>query len=88
MAVLCFMSNKEIKTDRAYYLFGLKIASDFGASIAVPVVVFTLLGQWLDKKYGKGPLFLVIGFVVAAIISAKIIYNKAKVYGEAYKKMK
>jgi len=88
MAVLCFMPNKEIKTDRAYYLFGLKIASDFGASIAIPVVVFALLGQWLDDRYNKGPLFIIIGFVVAALTSAQMIYRKAKIYGEAYKKMK
>ncbi len=82
------MSLKEIKSDRAYYLFGLKIAGDFGASIAVPVVILALLGQWLDEKYDKSPLFLILGFVLAALISAKIIYKKAKVYGEIYQKMK
>ena len=78
----------ENKSDKAYYLFGLKIAGDFGATIAVPVVLLALLGQWLDEKYNKGSLFLILGFVLAAVISAKMIYQKAKVYGEEYKKMK
>ncbi|HPV70600.1 MAG TPA: AtpZ/AtpI family protein [Candidatus Magasanikbacteria bacterium] len=82
------MDKKEVKNDRSYYLFGLKIAGDFGASIAVPVVILALLGQWLDEKYHKSPLFLVLGFVLAAIISAKLIYKKAKIYGEEYKKIK
>lgn len=82
------MAKKEIKTDRSYYLFGLKIASDFGATIALPVVALAFLGQWLDEKYNKSPLFLILGFIMAAVISAKIIYKKAKNYGEEYKKLK
>jgi F0F1-type ATP synthase assembly protein I len=54
------------KSDRAYYLFALKIVGDFGASIAVPVVVFALLGQWLDEKYHSAPWLMVVGFALAA----------------------
>ncbi|KKR34615.1 MAG: hypothetical protein UT67_C0011G0012 [Candidatus Magasanikbacteria bacterium GW2011_GWA2_40_10] len=61
--------------------------TDFGASIAVPVVLFVLLGQYLDGKYGRSPLFTIMGFVLAALLTAKIIYKKAKRYGEEYKKM-
>lgn len=82
------MENKEVKSDRAYYLFGLKIAGDFSVSIAVPVVILAILGQWLDEKYNKRPFFLILGFALAALISGRIIYKKAKAYGEEYKKMK
>lgn len=74
-------------SDRQYYIFAMKIVGDFGASIAVPVVLFVLFGQYLDDKYGRGPLFTVIGFVLAALISARIIYKKAKKYGQEYQKM-
>jgi F0F1-type ATP synthase assembly protein I len=70
-----------------YQLFAFKMLGDFGASIAVPVVLFVLLGQYLDGRYGKSPLFTIIGFVLAALLTAKIIYKKAKRYGEEYKKM-
>ena len=74
-------------SDRAYYLFALKIMGNFGVSLAVPVVALVLLGQWLDEKYNTRPWFLAIGFTLAAVTSAKIIYNKAKQYGREYQEM-
>lgn len=70
--------------EREYLLLGLRIAGDFGASIAIPVVLFVLAGQWLDYRYGAGPWFTIWAFVLAALISAKIIYRKAKEYGKRY----
>lgn len=70
--------------DRKYMLLGLKIAGDFGATIAVPVIIFVLIGQWLDEKYLKSPWFTVGGFVLAVLVSGKIIYRKAKAYGKEY----
>ena len=63
---------------------GLRIVGDFGASIAVPVILFVLVGQWLDGKYEKTPLFTVIAFILAALVSAKMIYMKSKQYGKEY----
>ena len=73
--------------DRKYMLLGLKIAGDFGVSIAVPIILFVLIGQWLDGRYNKSPWFTVLGFVLAALISAKIIYKKAKEYGRQYQEL-
>lgn len=83
------MSENPIKKPNSYQyqLFAFKMLGDFGASIAVPVVVFVLLGQYFDGKYSKSPLFTILGFVLAALLTAKIIYKKAKRYGEEYKKM-
>lgn len=81
-------SPKPKKTsDRAYYLFALRIISDFGATIAVPIIIFVLIGQWLDDKYQQGPLFTIIAFGLAILISAKIIHKKAKKYGREYQIM-
>jgi len=74
-------------TDRAYQLFALRIIGGFGINIAVPVIAFVLIGQWMDEKYNKGPLFIILGFIVAALISAKIIHRKAKRYGKEYQRM-
>lgn len=88
------MSNSKLppKSDREYYLFALKIIGDFGAAIAAPVVLFVLLGQFLDERYHRRPLFTILAFVLSALISANIIYKKAKKYGQEYqdldKKMK
>lgn len=70
--------------DRKYYLFALRIISDFGVSIAAPIVVFVLIGQRLDGRFDKSPWFTVIAFILAAILSGKMIYKKAKRYGREY----
>jgi len=78
------MADNQQNSDRKYYLFALRIIGDFGVAIAVPIVVFALLGQWLDDKYNSAPIFLIFGFVIAALVSAQSIYKKAKKYGEEY----
>lgn len=74
-------------TSREYYLFAFRILGDFGASIAVPVVLFVLIGHYIDGKYNKTPLFTIIGFVLAALITIRIIKGKAIQYGAEYKRM-
>lgn len=70
--------------DRSYYLLGLRIAGDFGATIAVPIVLFVLVGRWLDGRYATGARYTIIAFVVAAFLSARMIYKKAKNYSKEY----
>ena len=82
------VENKPNSTDRGYYMLALRIIGDFGATIAVPVVLFALVGQWLDDKYGKYPLFTGLCLLVSFVITAKIIVKKAKRYGEEYNKLK
>lgn len=74
-------------TSREYYLFAFKILGDFGISIAVPVVLFVIIGHYLDGKYNTTPLFTILGFILAALITIKIIKNKATLYGAEYKRM-
>ena len=71
-------------TDRAYLLLGLQIAGDFGASIAVPVVLLVLLGQRFDARFATGYKLTLAAFALAAVISAKLIYRKAKAYQKKY----
>ncbi|OGH70102.1 MAG: hypothetical protein A3C90_03630 [Candidatus Magasanikbacteria bacterium RIFCSPHIGHO2_02_FULL_51_14] len=73
--------------DRKYYLFALKIAGDFGITIAIPVVVFVLIGQWLDGKYGTRPWLTILAFVLAAVLTARIIVKKARAYGKEYEQI-
>ncbi len=75
-------------SDRAYYLFALRIIGDFGATIAVPVVIFVLIGQYFDEKYQRSPWFTILAFVSAALLSGRMIYKKAKKYGAQYQNLK
>jgi hypothetical protein len=73
--------------DRKYMILGLKIAGDFGASIAIPVIVFVVIGKWLDTKYGLWPFFTVFAFVIAGLISAGSIKKKAYKYGKDFENL-
>ena len=82
------MNNIPTKNgDRDYYLLALRIAGDFGATIAVPVVLLAIIGRKMDNNYDSGIIFTLIGFVLAAIISGIIIYKKAKRYGKEYQNL-
>ena len=68
-------------------MMGLRIAGDFGIAIAVPIIIFVIIGQWLDEKYAKTPWFTVLAFILAIILSGISIYKKAKGYGEEFKRL-
>ena len=80
--------QKQPQNDRAYYFFALKIVGDFGAAIAIPVVALALFGKYLDQRWQTGHWFLALGFMLAIITSARIIYRKAKKYGQEYQKLR
>lgn len=73
--------------DRRYAMFALRIVGDFGASIAIPVVVFVLIGQWLESKYGYEPWFTVGAFILAALISGFMVYRRTKEYSAEYQRL-
>jgi hypothetical protein len=79
--------NENKVSDRNYYMFALKIIGDFGVSIAAPVVIFVLIGQWLDGRYDKAPIFTIIAFILAAAVSAKLIHKRANRYGKEYQNL-
>lgn len=75
-------------SDRRYWLFGLRIAGDFGVTIAIPVVVLAYLGKRLDTRFDTAPWLLIVGFALAAVTSGILIYRKAKRYGKEYQQLK
>ncbi|MCF6276551.1 MAG: AtpZ/AtpI family protein [Candidatus Magasanikbacteria bacterium] len=78
------MSLFENSRDREYAMFGLKIAGDFGVTLFAPVILFVWIGKTLDTRFDLAPLLTILGFVVAAILSALMIYRKAHRYNAQY----
>ncbi|MEY4745353.1 MAG: hypothetical protein RL272_1298 [Candidatus Parcubacteria bacterium] len=75
---------KKTDADRRYVVLGLKIVSEFGAAIAVPVVLAAMIGKRLDDSYGTKPAFLIAGFALAAVTSAAYVVRRARAYGKEY----
>ncbi len=60
------------------------IATDFGLIIAVPLIVFTYLGKWLDNKYSQ-KYFILIAIILAITTSSIGIYKQIKKFKELTK---
>ena len=77
------------KTDgtRAYYLFGLRIVGDFGATIALPAVAAAWFGTRLDAKWGSKPYALAACVFAALLVTAVIVRRKAVSYGKQYQQL-
>lgn len=54
----------------------LRFAWNLGYIIALPVVVFGFGGALTDKKFGTSPLFVITGFVLAAVLSGIGVYRR------------
>jgi hypothetical protein len=70
--------------ERRYMLLAARIAGDFGATIAVPVVALSVIGKRLDLRYGTWPGLTILGFVLAAVVTFLIIKRKTKKYADEY----
>ncbi len=70
--------------DAAYHRLAYKIFAEFTGTIAVPAVLATLFGKWLDQRYGTEPRYLIILLTLAFVSSAVVIVKKAKKYRDEY----
>jgi ATP synthase protein I len=48
----------------------LAVASQFGITLAVSVVLGVLVGQWLDNRLGTGFVFTLIGVLLGLVAAA------------------
>lgn len=56
----------------------MRMAWDLGYIIAIPLVVFALLGRFLDKKLGTSPFLLLAGLILAVAVTSWLVYKKTK----------
>ena len=71
-------------SDSKFVIFGLRIVGEFGGLIAIPVVVFVLLGRFLDKRWETKPWMTIIAFVLAAVVSAIMVWRRTKDVAKEY----
>lgn len=54
---------------------GLALAG-LGFQFAVSLVVFYYLGQWLDRRFGTAPVFLLVSMLAGAGASFYVMYTQ------------
>ncbi len=72
---------------REYYLFGLRIMADFGATLAVPAVAAAWIGTRLDARWDTKPYLLAACLLLAFGLTALMIRRKAIAYGKDYQNL-
>lgn len=75
------------KTKDMSLLMSLNLAFELGYIIALPAALFGFLGAFVDKRMETSPLFIILGFVLAFVISAFTVWQKVRAiireqYGE------
>lgn len=56
----------------------LRLVGQLGFEIALPLVGFALGGRLLDQRLNTSPTFLLIGMVLAVILSTLLVAHKIK----------
>jgi len=59
------------------YLITLQFL-DTSWRVALPIIVFSLIGHKIDQQQNSGPLFLMLGFFVSLPIMVLLIYRQLK----------
>lgn len=73
------MDKEESKNkQRSANFSALAMAGQLGFIIALPLVLLALLGRWLDQRYNASPLFLLLGVLLALVVTVVWFAFKAK----------
>ncbi len=56
------------------FFYAAALGLELGFLIAVPLVLFLVLGVWLDKRFNAFPICLVSGIIIGLIITFLDIY--------------
>ena len=72
------MDNKNIQ--KPWWRDGVIVFTKVSAYIAIPVIVASYLGEYLDKKYNTGNLLFLLSVGVAFLSTIYLIWREMKVY--------
>ncbi len=81
------MDNKEkTNTVAPWWRDGVIIFTKVSAYIAVPIIVASYIGKFLDEKYNKNNLFFYISIVIAFASTIYLIWKEMKIYKKKIEK--
>lgn len=56
----------------------LGVVWEIGTAIAIPTILFALLGRWVDRRYGTSPFFIIAGLFLALVVITVFTVKKGK----------
>ena len=82
------MNNQEKTTDikAPWWREGVIIFVKVSAYIAVPVILASYFGMYLDKKYDTGNLIFLCLVALAFILTIYLIWNEMRIYKKKIEK--
>ena len=75
-------TEQKAKPQKSSQIGGLALAvqfMDMSLRVAVPIVVFSLLGIHLDNSHHTKPLFTLVGFLLSLLVSGYLVYRQVSV---------
>ena len=54
------------------------LAWELGYTIALPLVLFALVGRFLDKTLGTSPFLLLAGILISIGVTSWLVYKKTR----------
>lgn len=67
------MNQKKVWSNLQY----IRVATSFGLTTGLRIYILGILGgNWLDEKLGTPPWFMLIGIVIAIILSFKFLLEQ------------
>ena len=76
------MNNEEISKNiqTPWWRDGLIIFTKVSAYIAIPVIIASYVGKYLDQKYNTGNLIFLILVAIAFLSTIYLIWKEMKIY--------
>jgi hypothetical protein len=75
------MENKEkTNTEAPWWRDGVVVFTKVSAYIAVPIILASYIGQFLDNKYNTGNLYFYISIAIAFLTTLYLIWKEMKTY--------
>jgi len=73
------MENKE-KINIPWWRDGVIIFIKVSSYIAIPIILASFIGNFLDKKYNSGSLYFYILIAIAFLSTIYLIWKELKIY--------
>jgi len=69
---------KKKKQDKFNFYYSISLVGQVGWTVAVPLIVFILIGVFLDKQFGTKPAFIFAGLGLGILVSFYSLYKLLK----------